>query len=419
MYRRHIDLRLQAALGDTRVVLLNGARQTGKSTIAQAISEQRHGQYLTLDDPAVAGLAHSDPSALIHAAGDFLVIDEVQHAPELFPAIKMAVDQDPRPGRFLLTGSANVFLLPKLSESLAGRMEILPLQPLSQAELSGAESGLIESMFSDHAWQVMTVDVNRIDVCQRIITGGYPELAGRPTQDRRNAWFRSYISSLLQRDVRDLASIDGLTDMPRLLALLAARTAGLMNISEVSRTSGLAHTTLRRYQSLLEATFIFQPLPAWSSNLGKRLVKSPKVHLLDSGLTAHLRGETDAGALSLSQSLGPLLESFVLQEVRKLIDFSLMDINAYHFRTSSGREVDIVLEDAGQRIVGIEVKASANVATSDFSGLRALAETVGNKFQRGVVVYMGDKVLPFGEHFYALPISALWCDSSPGSAAAE
>jgi len=408
MYRRYIDIRLRAALGDTRVVLLNGARQTGKSTIAQAISKERHGQYLTLDDPAVAGLARSDPSALIHAAGDFLVIDEVQHAPELFPTIKMAVDQDPRPGRFLLTGSANVFLLPKLSESLAGRMEILPLQPMSQGELSGVESRLIESMFSDQAWQVMTIDVDRIDICQRIISGGYPELAARSSSERRNAWFRSYTSSLLQRDVRDLASIEGLTDMPRLLALLAARTAGLMNISEVSRTSGLAHTTLRRYQSLLEATFIFQPLPAWSSNLGKRLVKSPKIHLLDSGLTAHLRGETDAGALSLSHSLGPLLESFVLQEVRKLMDFSRMDIHAYHFRTSNGKEVDIVLEDAGQRIVGIEVKASANVSGSDFSGLKTLAEMVGNKFQRGVVIYMGDKVLPFGEQYNALPISALW-----------
>jgi len=408
MYRRFINKRLRAALDDTRVVLLNGARQTGKSTIAQAIAEERGGQYLTLDDPAVAGLARSDPSALIDAAGDFLVIDEVQHAPELFPAIKMAVDRDGRPGRFLLTGSANVFLLPKLSESLAGRMEILPLQPLSQSEISGRESRLVESIFSDNAWQVATIDVDRIDVCHRIITGGYPELAGRPAEERRNAWFRSYISSLLQRDVRDLASIEGLTDMPRLLALLAARAAALMNISEVSRSSGLAHTTLRRYLSLLAATFIFQPLPAWSSNLGKRLVKSPKIHLLDSGLVAHLRGETDARALSQSPSLGSLLESFILQEFRKLIDFSEKDITAYHFRTSSGREVDIVLEGRGQRIAGIEVKASANIAASDFSGLRVLAETAGSKFQRGVVVYLGDKLLPFGEQLYALPISALW-----------
>ena len=413
MYRRFIDERLRAALADTRVVLLNGARQTGKSTMAQAMADERKGQYLTLDDPATAGLARSDPSALVQSSGDFLVIDEVQHAPELFPAIKMAVDRDKRPGRFLLTGSANAFLLPQLSESLAGRMEILPLQPLSQGEIVGSGSRLIEGLFSDAPWPVGTMAVDRADVCRRIVTGGFPELMDRPAAERRNAWFRSYIASLLQRDVRDLANIEGLTDMPRLLALLAARTAGLMNMSEVSRASGLAHSTLKRYLSLLEATFILQPLPAWSSNLGKRLVKSPKVHLIDSGLAAHLRGDSDAASLTRSASLGALLESFVLQEVRKLIDFSAMDIATFHFRTSGGQEVDIVLEGPGQPIVGIEVKASANVSAGDFSGLKALADATGARFLRGIVFYMGEKLLPFGDKLYALPISSLWSESLP------
>jgi hypothetical protein len=408
MYRRFIEDRLRAALSDTRVVLLNGARQTGKSTMVRAMVDERRGQYLTLDDPAVAGLARSDPAALVQSAGDFLVIDEVQHAPELFPAIKMAVDRDQRPGRFLLTGSANIFLLPQLSESLAGRIEILPLQPLSQCEIEDDASRLAETLFSDSPWPMRTMAVDRADICRRIIRGGFPELAGRPTVERRNAWFRSYITSLLQRDVRDLANIEGLTDMPRLLSLLAARTAGLMNMSEVSRSSGLAHTTLRRYLSLLEATFILQPLPAWSPNLGKRLVKSPKIHLIDSGLTAHLRGDTDASALMRSASLGPLLENFILQEMRKLVDFSPADIAAFHFRTSGGQEVDIVLEGPGQAIVGIEIKASANVSASDFSGLKALADTAGTKFLRGVVFYMGENLLPFGDGLYALPISALW-----------
>jgi len=408
MYRRFIEGRLRAALNDTRVVLLNGARQTGKSTIAQAIAEEREGQYLTLDDPAVAGLARSDPAALVQSAGDFLVIDEVQYAPELFPAIKMAVDRDKRPGRFLLTGSANIFLLPQLSESLAGRMEILPLQPLSQSEIEDSESGLVEALFSDTPWLVGTMAVDRADLCRRMIRGGFPEIAGRAAAERRNAWFRSYITSLLQCDVRDLANIEGLTDMPRLLALLAARTAGLMNISEVSRSSGLAHTTLRRYLSLLEAAFILQTLPAWSPNLGKRLVKSPKIHLIDTGLAAHLRGDTDAAALMHSASLGPLLESFVLQEIRKLIDFSPTDFAAFHFRTSGGREVDIVLEGPGQTIVGIEIKAASSVSTGDFSGLKALADIAGVRFMRGVVLYLGDKLLPFGDKLNALPVSALW-----------
>jgi len=408
MYQRFINHSLNAALADTRVVLLNGARQTGKSTIARAMAERRGGQYITLDDPAVAGLARYDPAALIDGAGDFLVIDEVQYAPALFPIIKMAVDRDPRPGRFLLTGSANIFLLPKLSESLAGRMEILPLQPLAQAELEGVESRFIASLFSDTPLPVRTIAVDRTDVCQRMIAGGYPELLGRKSQTRRNAWFHSYISSLLQRDVRDLANIEGLTDLPRLLALLAARATSMMNISEVSRSSGLAHTTLRRYLSLLEATFILQPLPAWSANLGKRLVKSPKLHLIDSGLTAHLRGETDYQALLQSPSLGVLLEQFVVQEIRKLIHFSGMPIAAFHFRTSDRYEVDMVLEESGRDVVGVEIKASANIDERAFKGLHVLADVAKEHFHRGIVLYMGNKVLPFGKGMTAIPISALW-----------
>jgi hypothetical protein len=408
MYQRFIEKSLEDALADTRVVLLNGARQTGKSTIARAMAEERNGQYLTLDDPAVAGLAKSDPVAFIDGAGDFLVIDEIQHAPELFPAIKMSVDRDPRPGRFLLTGSANIFLLPKLSESLAGRMEILPLQPLAQAEIDAAPSDFIQELFAETALPIRTSAVDRADVCRRIVTGGYPELPGRKTAERRNAWFRSYIGSLLQRDVRDLANIEGLTDLPRLLSLLAARITGLTNISEVSRAAGLAHTTLRRYLSLLEAIFILQPLPAWSPNLGKRLVKSPKLHLIDSGLAAYLRGETDSRALLQSPSFGGLLEQFVVQEIRKLIGFSGMQAAAYHFRTSDGYEVDMVLEGPDQALVGIEIKASANIDARSFRGLKMLADTAKNRFHRGILLYMGEKVLPFGDRMTAAPISMLW-----------
>ena len=220
MYRRLIENKLRAALADTRVVLLNGARQTGKSTLARQAAAQRSGQYLTLDDPATAGLARSDPSALIRGAGAFTVIDEVQHAPELFPAIKRAVDADGRPGRFLLTGSANVFLLPRLSESLAGRMEILPLYPLSQGEMAGNKANLVDALFAAAAWRTGSLALDRVDVCKRVIAGGFPEAVARSPGERRDAWFRSYIASLLQRDVRDLANIEGLTDMPRLLGLL-------------------------------------------------------------------------------------------------------------------------------------------------------------------------------------------------------
>lgn len=408
MYRRFIKGRLHAALADTRVVLLNGARQTGKSTLAQEVAAERKGTYLTLDDPMVAGLARSDPSALVAAGGDFTVIDEVQHAPELFKAIKRAVDQDGRPGRFLLTGSANVFLLPRLSESLAGRMEILPLFPLSQGELVDQDNNLVDALFNEGTWRIGAFALDREDVCARLIAGGFPEAVQRDPGDRRKAWFRSYLASLLQRDVRDLAHIEGLTDLPRLLGLLAARSSALMNMSEVSRTAGIAHSTLRRYLALLEATFVLQPLPAWSTNLGKLCVKSPKIHLLDSGLAADLRGETDATSLARSPSLGPLLETFVVQELRKQLGWSHHAAVPYHFRTAAGREVDLVLEGPGQRIAGVEVKASTTVGPGDFGGLRTLEEMAGKKFAKGVVLYLGNQRLPFGEKLWAFPISALW-----------
>lgn len=408
MYRRFIEKKLHAALSDTRVVLLNGARQTGKSTLVQRVASLGDGRYLTLDDPATAGLASSDPSALVRGADTFTVIDEVQHAPELFPAIKRAVDADGRPGRFLLTGSANVFLLPRLAESLAGRIEILPLHPLSQGELADNEPNLVDALFDPAPWQSGPLAMDRVRVCERVIAGGFPEAVARAPGERRDAWFRSYVASLLQRDVRDLANIEGLTDLPRLLSLLAARSSALLNMSEVSRAAGIAHSTLRRYLALLEATFIFQPLPAWSNNIGKRFVKSPKVHLLDSGLAAHLRGDVDAPALAQSHTLGPLLETFVVQEVRKLLGWSRHAATPYHFRTAAGQEVDLVLEAPGQRMAGIEVKASANVSQRDFNGLRSLAEAAGEKFAGGVVIYLGEQRLPFADRLWALPITALW-----------
>ncbi|NOT31945.1 MAG: ATP-binding protein [Planctomycetes bacterium] len=408
MYRRHVEPALRAALADTRIVLLNGARQTGKSTLAEELAKEQGGRYLTLDDGTLLGTARSDPTALLQGAAGLTVIDEVQKAPELLPALKREVDRDKRPGRFLLTGSANIFLVPRVAESLAGRIEILALLPLSQDELAGRAASLPDALFSGRPWRSRRSTLKRLEVGKRIVAGGYPEVLAREPGARRAAWFTSYVSSLLQRDVRDLANIDGLTEMPRLLGLLAARASTLMNMAELSRAVGIPHSTLKRYLTLLEATFILQPLPAWSANLGKRFVKASKIHLLDAGLTAHLRGESEPAQLVASPTVGPLLETFVLQELRKQLGWSRQAATPYHFRTAAGREVDIVLEAPGGKVVGIEVKAAAALDASDFAGLQALAEAAGKKFVRGVVLYLGEHVVPRGDNLWALPIDELW-----------
>lgn len=408
MYRRNILPKLGAALADTRVVLLNGARQVGKSTLARELAQQRGGQYLTLDDPTIAALARSDPTALVNGSEGFTVIDEAQAAPALFPAIKREVDRHPLPGRFLLTGSANVFMLPAVAESLAGRMEVLTLEPLSQAEIEGSPHNFVDALFGTAPWAQRTVRTDRADLLRRLTSSGFPEALARAEPQRRDAWFGAYLSSLLQRDVRDYANIEGLHDMPRLLSLLAARASALLNTAEVSRATGIPHSTLRRYLSLLEALFILQPLPAWSANLGKRLVKAPKVHLVDAGLTAHLRGHTDPTALAMSPQLGPLLETFVVQEVRRHLRWADTSATAWHFRTAAGREVDLMLEAPSGQVVGVEVKASASVTPGDFNGLRELAAAVGKNFARGIVLYSGEQLVPIDKHLWAVPLGVLW-----------
>ncbi len=405
MYRRNIESELKSALADTPVVLLNGARQTGKSTLAQEFAKAFSVPYVTLDDATQLAAASSDAQGFLAGLGDRAVIDEVQKAPDLFPAIKMSVDEDRRPGRYLLTGSANILLLPQISESLAGRMEIITLWPLSQGELRTQRERFIDGIFAKSVPTLQAGDA--VDLKGAVLVGSYPEVVQRPAGKRRSVWFAAYITAMLQRDVRDLANIEGLTDMPRLLSLLAARVGGLLNMSELSRSSGIPNSTLKRYLRLLQATFLFQPLPAWSSNLGKRLIKSAKIHLIDSGLTAHLAGITPQSLSRNTVFFGHLLESFVVNELRKQIGWSDNRAILHHYRTTTGREVDILLEDAAGRLVGLEVKASSTVGRKDFSGFDALSEDTGQQFVRGVVLYTGEQPVSFGEHYLAMPVSAL------------
>ena len=410
MIPRHISSELKAALADSPVVLLHGARQTGKSTLVKhlAAAESPTRQYLTFDDTAVLAAASADPAGFLAGLEGPVALDEVQRVPELFVAIKADVDRDRRPGRYLLTGSANVLALPKLSESLAGRMEILPLWPFSQGEIERRQESFADALFADRLPKPKRDRQGPDDLIDRVLRGGYPEAHSRAGWGRRRAGFNSYVTAVLQRDVRDLANIEGLTALPRLLALLASRLGSLLNHADVSRSLGLPQTTLKRYMALLEATFLVQLLPPWSNNIGKRLVKSPKLCLSDTGLAASLLGQGSEKALRGSQLLGPLVENFVVMELRKQITWSETHPGIFHFRTLTGQEVDVVLESPAGDGVGFEVKAGRSVDAGDLKGMRVLADQAGKRFIRGVVLYGGREIVPFGSNMHALPLQLVW-----------
>lgn len=406
MYQRYMEKRLQESLSDTPVVFLGGARQTGKSTLVK--NRVDPGSYFNLDVASTLSAAQADPVSFIRSTAGLMVIDEIQRAPKLFLAIKATVDEDRRPGRFLLTGSANVMLLPQLSDSLAGRMEILQLWPLSQGEIRGCWETFIDRCFSSVPIAPGTRFENRDPDFQFVLEGGYPEVLSRRIERRRQAWYESYLTAILQRDIRDLSNIEGLSQLPRLLSLLAARVGCLLNWAEISRSSGIAHTTLLRYITLLETVFFVQLIPAWSGNLSKRMVKAPKLHLCDVGLVSHLCGITQQRLKQEPDLMGPLLENFVVMELKKQSGWSETAVRFFHYRTQTGKEVDLIMERADGACVGVEVKASASVSGKDFKGLIDFAQTLGDRFICGVVLYRGDQVLAFGTNLYAVPLDALW-----------
>lgn len=411
MLRRHITDSLLDALADTPAVLVNGARQTGKSTLVQSPElEDQNRQYLTFDDPGILAAAKLDPNGFVAGLNAPVTLDEVQHVPELFPVIKAAVDRNRQPGRFLLTGSADAMLLPKLSESLAGRMEALTLWPFSQGEMHGVRESFVDKLFSPKpvGWSGKSAMVRRDELLATVLAGGYPPAVARQRVVRRDAWFQSYVVTMLQRDIRDLANIADVTAVPRLLAVVAARAGGLLNFADLSRTVALPQTTLKRYFALLESTFLVQLLRPWATNLGKRVIQTPKVYLNDTGLLAHLLGITIDRLKAEGNLAGGILENFVLMELRKQSTWSSTQPELFYWRTASGQEVDVVLEDRAGRLTGVEVKAAATLGANDVRGLQALASEAGKKWVRGVVLYTGNEVVPFSSNLHGVPITQLW-----------
>lgn len=409
MYSRLLEAALREAIADTPAVFLAGARQVGKSTLVRGLGRGAdRWTWRTFDDLDTLAAARTDPEGFVEALGDHAILNEVQRAPELFIPLKRAIDEDRRPGRFVLTGSANVLALPRVAESLAGRMEILTLWPLAQAEIEGRPPAFVDACFSDGVGRLRPPAVDRGALIARLLRGGYPEAASRSGSTARGRWFDAYLATLLQRDLRDLADIERIAEIPRLLEGVASRTGSLLNVADLGRALGINHMTLKRYLALLEALYLVVRLPPWFENVGKRLARTPKLHLNDSGLLAHLLGLDAEGLAARPTDAGPLVETFVVGELLKLAAVAAVRPRLFHFRTSAGHEVDVVMESRRRQLVGVEVKAGATLSEADFKGLRALQEVVGKRLECGVVLYAGREILPFGPRLWAAPISVLW-----------
>ena len=406
-YPRLLASAVREALADTPVVCLLGPRQCGKSTLAQKLEPDR--AYFTLDDESYFQIATDDPDGFINRLPKRVILDEVQRAPGMLRSIKRAVDQDRRPGRFLLTGSANLLLLPGVSESLAGRMEILQLQPLAEAEKSRCGGDFLRSFLAgDFAYSMILRDGDEIpDVVRRMLAGGYPEPLTRPPA-RARQWHRQYVKSIIERDVQDIAKVKDSNELGRLLELLSLRSGTLLNASSLSKELGLHRVTVDHYLAILERLFLVRQLPGWHRNSAKRLIKSAKIHLVDSGLAATLADLTADDWLNRRTDMGHLLESFVVQQVQTQAAWTDPDLRFWHYRDKDQVEVDLVIT-RGDKVWGIEVKASRSVSSHDGKGLDRLAAQCGKDFQGGCILYDGRDVLPIsGSRYLAIPLRKLW-----------
>jgi len=405
-YPRFVRNRLEEALEDTPIVLIHGPRQCGKTTLARMVGDTAGYKYITFDDDVQLSAATADPVRFAADLPHKTILDEVQRVPGLFLALKSVVDRDRRPGRFILTGSANVLLVSKLADSLAGRMEIIRLHPLSQDEIAGKASRFLDALFAAR-FQNRSFERLGPALAERIAAGGYPAALLRTRAKRRVSWYRGYIETLVQRDVRDLARISALDAIPRLLQLAAGQTSRLVNVAEMASAFQLSRPTIRDYVVLLEKIFLLERLPPWHTNRLSRLIKTPKLHLADTGLAASLLG-MDAELLYKDRTmLGQILETFVFQELKRQAGWNDRPVQFYHFRDKDGVEVHMVLEQAG-RIAGVEVKAAATVTGRDFSGLKKLRESTDERFAAGVLIYDGENAVGFGENIYAVPVRVIW-----------
>ena len=406
LYPRFIEARVAEALTDTPVVLLAGPRQAGKTTLVRQIAASQGLRYLTLDDALTLLAAREDPVGMIRSL-DRAVVDEIQRAPQLLLAIKKSVDEDRRPGRFLLTGSANLMALPTVADSLAGRMETLMLLPLAQSEMQGASVNWLDSVF---AGRLPTVRASLVGeaLVETVLRGGYPEAVSRPTPRRRTIWARQYIDAIIQRDVRDVAGVDKIDQLPRFLRALAQVSGQLCNYTQLGGQLGLDHKTAARYISIFEQMYLLKRVDVWARNRLKRVVKTPKLQFIDSGLLSTLADLSPAMFKQDRSRFGNVLETFVYGELLKHATVANGDFQLLYYRDHDQFEVDVVVENAGGELIGIEVKSAASIKEGDLRGLKRLAGIAGGQFKLGVILYDGIETLPLGDRLWAMPIATLW-----------
>lgn len=407
LHPRYLQQQVLDALSDTPVVCILGPRQVGKTTLARQLEPGR--TYVSFDDNTMLAAARYDPLGFVAGLPDRVILDEVQRVPELLTAIKLSVDNDRRPGRFILTGSANLLLLPNVQESLAGRMEVIYLHPISEQEKHHSTFSLLEALLTNQIKPAITgVQPPVTGIAEAVVGGGYPEPNTR-TEARARQWYRQYLNAIIQRDVQDIANIRDGDELLRLLQLIALRTGNLINISNLMQDIGLQRDTISRYLSVLERLFLVRTLPAWHRNAAKRLIKAPKIHIIDSGLGSALTGLKAVDWNKPDNAFGGMLESFVVQQLICQSGWCDNELRFSHYRDKDQLEVDLVIEQ-DDRLWGVEVKKSASIQGRDARGLARLAEQAGSSWQGGILLYTGTSTLPLAEipNAFAVPMSQLW-----------
>ena len=408
LYPRYIEPVLNTALADTPVVCLLGPRQVGKTTLVQQLRPKI--AYISFDDKTLLDAARNDPVGFVQGLPEPVILDEIQRVPELMPAIKLAVDHQRTPGQFLLTGSANLLLLSTVQESLAGRMEVIQLNPLSEMEKRGGKNSLLQSLLAGKIKADIVAEYPVVQgIAEAICTGGYPEPNAR-SAPRAHQWFRQYLKAIIERDVRDIAAVRDGNELLRLMNLLAYRTAGLLNLSNLSSDLGINRETTEKYVAILERLFLIRRLPAWHKSDAKRLIKTPKVHVIDSGLAAQLNRLTIDDWQKQSKDFGALLESFVVQQLICQAGWLDADLTFSHYRDKEKVEVDLIIEQ-GRQVWAIEVKRAGSLHDKDAVGLAKVSAQAGSNFQGGILLYSGTSCLPLRvSKCFAVPLDWLWRD---------